>query len=198
MRPWWSSHGWQATVPYVHDEIHHLSADANTEAYALTKNPKLNVLLRPSRSTDASALTSILYDTFESTWLPNITPAAAKAYRDEDRPTAYVARRGMLFWVAECNRDVVGFIDWEGDFINALHVRDSHARRGIGQQLLDHAEAGIANAGFPAVRLETDIFNIRSRSSYTARGYREADRYPDTEWNSDLTTLLFVKTLTRQ
>ena len=185
-------------MPHGRSEPHLSIAEFNTEAYALPMSPQLNVLLRSSRPTDASALTSILYDTFESTWLPIITPAAAKAYRDEDRPTAYVARRGMLFWVAECNRDVVGFIDWEGDFINALHVRDSHARRGIGQQLLDHAEAGIANAGFPAVRLETDIFNIRSRSFYTARGYREADRYPDTEWNSDLTTLLFVKTLTRQ
>ena len=174
-----------------------MAADANIEAYALTKNPKLNVLLRPSRPTDASALTSILYDTFESTWLPNITPAAAKAYRNENRPSSYVARRGALFWVAECNRDVVGFIDREGDFVNALHVRSSYARRGIGGRLLDHAEASIAKAGFPAVRLETDTFNIRSQSFYTARGYREAGRYPDTEWNSHLTTLLFVKALTR-
>ena len=62
--------------------------------------------------------------------------------------------------MAECNGDVVGFIDWEGDFVNALHVRGSHARRGVGRRLLDHAEAEIANAGFPAVRLETDTFNI--------------------------------------
>ena len=149
-------------MPHGRNEPHPSIAEFNTEAYALPMSPQLNVLLRSSRPTDASALTSILYDTFESTWLPNITPAAAKAYRDENRPSSYVARRGALFWVAECKGDVVGFIDWEGDFVNALHVCGSHARCGNGRQLLDHAEAEIANAGFPAVRLETDTFNIRS------------------------------------
>ena len=185
-------------MPHGRDVTHLSIADVNTEAYALPMSPQLNVLLRPSRPTDASALTSILYDTFESTWLPNITLAAAKAYRDENRPSSYVDRRGALFWVAECNGDVVGFIDWEEDFVNALHVRSSYARCGIGGRLLDHAEVEIVKAGFPTVRLETDTFNIRSRSFYTARGYREAGRYPDTEWNSGLTTLLFVKALTRQ
>ena len=40
-----------------------------------------------------------------------------------------------------------------------------------------------------------DSFNTRSQAFYAARGYREADRYPDLEWNSGLTTLLLVKPL---
>jgi ribosomal protein S18 acetylase RimI-like enzyme len=60
---------------------------------------------------------------------------------------------------------------------------------------MDHAEAEIARAGFASVRLETDTFNTRSQAFYAARGYREAGRYPDTEWNSGLTTLLLVKPL---
>lgn len=60
---------------------------------------------------------------------------------------------------------------------------------------MDHAEAEIAKAGFTAARLETDTFNIQARALYESRGYREADRYPDTEWISGLTTILLVKAL---
>lgn len=97
--------------------------------------------------------------------------------------------------MAEVGGAVVGFVDWDGDFINALHVRSSHARTGVGGRLMDRAEAAIAEAGFASARLETDTFNLRSQAFYAARGYVEADRYPDEEWNSGLTTLLLVKML---
>jgi ribosomal protein S18 acetylase RimI-like enzyme len=154
-----------------------------------------DIHVRPARAADADALRAILYDTFESTWLPQLTPAAAAAFRDEDRPAAYVGERGLRFWVAEVQGEVVGFVDWEADFVNALHVRASHARSGVGGRLMDVAEAAIAKAGFAAARLETDTFNTRSQAFYAARGYREADRYPDHEWASGLTTLLLVKPL---
>ncbi len=92
--------------------------------------------IRKALAADASALRAILYDTFERTWLPNITPLAAEAFRDEDRPSVYAAER-----------------------------------------------------------LETDTFNLRSQAFCRARRYVEADRYPDTEWNSGLTTVLLVKAL---
>jgi ribosomal protein S18 acetylase RimI-like enzyme len=153
------------------------------------------IRVRPARASDAAALRAILYDTFESTWLPQVTPAAAQAFRDEARPEAYVAARGLEFRVAERDGAVVGFVDWQDDVVNALHVRSTHARTGVGARLMDHAEAEIARAGFAAARLETDTFNTRSQAFYAARGYREADRYPDEAWNSGLTTLLLVKPL---
>jgi ribosomal protein S18 acetylase RimI-like enzyme len=124
-----------------------------------------------------------------------MTPAAAKAFRDEDRPAQYVASRGTEFLVAEGGGKLVGFVDWDADFVNALHVRSSYARRGIGGQLMDYVEAAMTKAGIKIARLETDTFNTRSRAFYEARGYREADRYPDTEWNSGFTTILLVKAL---
>ena len=153
------------------------------------------ILLRPARSEDAVALKAILYDTFESTWLPNITPVAAQAFRNEDRPADYVGRRGLKFWVAEQDGAVAGFIDWEKDFINALHVRRSCARRGIASRLMDLAEMSIGEAGLLSVSLETDTFNTIAQAFYAQRGYREVDRYPDLEWHSGLMTLPLQKQL---
>jgi GNAT superfamily N-acetyltransferase len=157
--------------------------------------PPLDILIRQARPGDASALMAILRDTFESTWRPQLTAEAARAFVSEDRPAAYVGERGLLFRVAEVGGEVVGFVDRDGDFVNALHVRSSHARTGVGGRLMDRAEAEIAEADFPTVRLETDTFNLRSQAFYAARGYHEAGRYPDEEWNSGLTTVLLVKAL---
>lgn len=153
------------------------------------------VVLRPAVAADGPALEAILYDTFESTWRPNITEQAAQSFRAENRPADYVARRGLEFWLVERDGEVVGFVDWEADFVNALHVRADHARTGIGALLMDKAEHEIAEAGFPMARLETDTFNARSRAFYAGRGYRETARYPDEEWDSGLTTILLVKSL---
>lgn len=152
-------------------------------------------ILRPATPADGPALQAILRDTFESTWLPNITQAAANAFGAENRPADYVGRRGPEFWLAERDGEVVGFVDWDGDFVNALHVRAAHARSGVGRLLMDKAEQAITADGFPTVRLETDTFNARSQAFYAARGYHEAARYPDEEWNSGLTTILLVKPL---
>jgi ribosomal protein S18 acetylase RimI-like enzyme len=154
-----------------------------------------DILVRAARPEDLATLRAILHETFESTWRPNITEAAARAFIQADRPAAYVAARGLHFRVAEAVGAVVGLVDWQGDFVNALHVRPAHARRSIGRRLMDHAEAAVAGAGFASARLETDTFNRRSRIFYAARGYREAGRYPDKEWNSGLTTILLVKPL---
>jgi ribosomal protein S18 acetylase RimI-like enzyme len=151
------------------------------------------ILLRRARAGDAASVRAILHATYERTWLPQLTAAAAQIFHTEDRPAAYVSARGLQFWVAEQNGEVLAFVDWEGDFVNALHVRPSHARIGLGRRLMDEAEAQIMSAGFAAARLETDTFNTRSQAFYAARGYREADRYPDKEWNSGLTTILLVK-----
>jgi GNAT superfamily N-acetyltransferase len=154
------------------------------------------VVVRHAHRTDLAALKAILYDTFEATWRPNVSTADAEAFLAEDRSSAYVVQRGLDFWVAERDGEVVGLIHWEADFVHALHVRPRHAHTGVGSRLLDWAEADIARSGFAAARLETHSFNQVARAFYAARGYLEHDSYPDKEWNSGLTTLLLVKALT--
>jgi len=55
------------------------------------------------------------------------------------------------------------------------------------------AEKAIEASGYIQVRLETDSFNQQSQAFYKALGYEEKDRYPDLEWESGLTTVLFEK-----
>ena len=154
-----------------------------------------DIQIRPAQPADAAALRAILHDTFASTWRPNVTADAAAALLSEDRPAAYVAERGLEFWVAQRGGAVVGLVHWQNDFVHALHVLARHARQGVGAALMDKAEAEITASGFAAAMLETDTFNQRSRAFYAARGYQEARRYPDTEWASGLTTILLAKTL---
>ena len=151
--------------------------------------------IRAARADDSAALAAILHSTFQSTWRPAITPAAAEAYAREDRPADYVARCGLEFRVAERAGEVIGLVHWRDDFIHGLHVHSAHARSGAGTALMNLAEAEIARAGFPAARLETDTFNLGSQAFYAPRGYVEAGRYPDEEWKSGLTTLLLEKRL---
>jgi GNAT superfamily N-acetyltransferase len=157
--------------------------------------PSSTIIVRPAQPDDEAALVAIFYDTFESTWRPNISAAAAQIWLDEDRPAAYIAERGSEFWVAERDGAVVGLVHWHGDFVHALHVSSSNVRVGVGARLMDLAEAEIAKTGFSVARLETDTFNVRSLAFYKARGYVESGRYPDEEWSSNLITVLLVKTL---
>jgi ribosomal protein S18 acetylase RimI-like enzyme len=153
------------------------------------------VTIRQAAPSDTEALVALLHDSFRTSWEPVVTPDAAKAYWESDRAARYVVEMGSEFRVAVSGDAVAGMVHWRDDFVHALHVLSAWRRRGIATRLMDEAEARIGEAGYPAVRLETDTFNQASQALYRSRGYREADRYPDTEWASGLTTLLLRKPL---
>ncbi len=140
---------------------------------------------------------SILRQTFESTWRPHVTAASAEHYISTDIDGRLVDEHGTSMLVALIDRQVAGLVFWRLDFIESLHVGDGFRRSGVGKALLRAVEPEITRAGFAAARLQTDTFNATSRAFYERQGYVEADRYPDTEWNSDLTTILFVKPLSQ-
>jgi len=153
------------------------------------------VTIRQAIPSDTEALVALLHDSFRTTWEPIVTPAAAQAYWESDRARRYVVEMGAEFRVVASGDAVAGMVHWRGDFVHALHVLSSWRRKGVATRLMNEAEARIAEAGHSAVRLETDTFNQSSQAFYRSHGYREVERYPDTEWASGLTTLLLRKPL---
>ncbi|MES0199399.1 GNAT family N-acetyltransferase [Mesorhizobium sp. M0011] len=153
------------------------------------------IIVRPAQASDIPALKQVLQETFEGTWLPNITEAAARRYVETDIGGRYVDQNWPEFAVAEIDGEVAGLIHWRAGFIEALHVMASRQGQGVGRKLLSHAEQAIGAAGLAQARLETDTFNLPAQALYKAVGYVEKNRYPDDEWDSGFTTVLFEKRL---
>lgn len=151
--------------------------------------------LRKARADDADDVAAILQDTFESVWRPQISPEVAQRVIDEGKIASYVSEVLPTLWVATVDGQVAGMIEWEGDFIGALHVLRRFQGLGLGTALLRLAEHEVRAAGHDRIRLETDTFNTASRRFYAKHGYEEIEFYPDVEWDSDLTTVLLAKPL---
>ncbi len=138
---------------------------------------------------------ALLLDTFERTWRAQLTPAAIQAYFRDRIAERYVEDHSGEFLVAEMHGRVIGMVHQRAGFIEALHVLGACERRGLGRALMAAAEAQMRDRGVRRASLETDTFNLASQRFYEALGYREAARYPDTEWNSGLTTIRYEKDL---
>ncbi|CAM3055483.1 GNAT family N-acetyltransferase [Cupriavidus taiwanensis] len=151
--------------------------------------------IRPALPSDAQAVEAILIDTYLGTWKPQLTPAAAAAFEQQGKTRSYVEARLQEFHVACVNGVPAAMVDWENNFIWALHVGRTWQRMGLGGALLAHAEAAVARAGHREVRLETDTFNQQSRAFYRRQGYAEIDFYADESWDSGFTTVLLSKAL---
>jgi ribosomal protein S18 acetylase RimI-like enzyme len=152
-------------------------------------------VIRSGRAADTAAVVALLHETFEGTWRPELTPAAITSYYGNRVAERFVAERVRTFLVADCGGEVAGMISRQRGFIDALHVGARFRRRGIGRALVEAAEAAMRADGVPRAALETDTFNRASQALYEGLGYRESSRYPDTEWNSGLTTIRYEKAL---
>ena len=153
------------------------------------------LVIRPAGEADFPAMKAVLSDTFKRTWLPEITPSAAMHYVETDIGGTFVDKHGHEMTIAEIDGKVAGLIYWRDDFIESVHVAEAFQGQGVGKALMAHAEKLMREAGHPVARLETDTFNERSHAVYRSLGYVERDRYPDDEWNSGFTTILFEKVL---
>lgn len=157
----------------------------------------LSSTLRIRRATpgDIGDVLAIFHSTYEATWKPELTATAIARFESSGRTLHYVTQRIRAMCVAELRGSTVAVVDWDGDFINALHVYPQHQGHGAGSQLLAHAERSIAAAGYAQARLETDTFNRPALAFYAQHGYRETGRCPDEEWHSGFTTVKMAKYL---
>lgn len=151
--------------------------------------------VRRYRPADTDPVAEILRDTLATVWLPAMTDEARAGFDLDQRAREFIQFCGPATLIAELDGEIAGVAVFNGDFVDALHVHSRFRRTGVGSALLDGIEDAMRSAGETEARLETDTFNHGSRAFYEARGYTEAGRYPDQEWNSGFTTILFVKTL---
>ncbi|VVE07664.1 GNAT family N-acetyltransferase [Pandoraea pneumonica] len=153
------------------------------------------VKLRAACAADIDALTSLLMQTYHTTWAPELRLEVAAKFASGESTRAYIEAHWPEFTVATLEGVLVGMVHVVGDFIDALHVSPGHQRLGIGAGLLSHAEAQMRASGQSQARLETDTFNTQSRAFYGKYGYAEVATYPDEEWDSGFTTVLLTKAL---
>ena len=152
--------------------------------------------IRPARPDDAPALIALLHATFLDTWAPQMSAESLARWREhDDGPERYVRDKSSDFVVAEVDGALAGMIHWHEGFVHALHVDTRFRRRGIGAALMAEAEAAARAAGIARLRLETDTFNQPSQALYRAFGFVEIERYPDTQYDPRITTVLLEKVL---
>ncbi|MCV6806516.1 GNAT family N-acetyltransferase, partial [Achromobacter ruhlandii] len=80
------------------------------------------LMIRTARPDDAAALEDVLTRTYQGTWQPQMTPEKYRYFLDSGKIPRYVAERGARFHVCEVEGRVAGMVDWEQNFIWALHV----------------------------------------------------------------------------
>jgi ribosomal protein S18 acetylase RimI-like enzyme len=154
------------------------------------------IVLRPAHGDDTPALVALLHATFLDTWAPEMSAdSLARWHARDDGPEAYVRDKGAEFVVAEVDGALAGMIHWHEGFVHALHVDAAYRRLGIGAALMAEAERATRAAGLPHLRLETDTFNGPSQALYRRLGFVEIDRYPDTQYDPRIVTVLLEKRL---
>ena len=142
-----------------------------------------SLVIRPFTPSDQDRVTEIFID-----WNRHIAaPDTANAFETYIRrsiteemgriPEYYQAHPKSGFWVAETNGDVVGMVgiehlsDDEAE-VRRMYVDAGLRRRGIGAQLLTHAEAFCARAGYARIVLSTSALQQAAKALYEAKGYR--------------------------
>ncbi|VVD64560.1 Acetyltransferase YpeA [Pandoraea eparura] len=106
--------------------------------------------------------------------------AADKPHREPRRSIANkVAMRDGLFFVAVCERQIVGTVmagyDGHRGWVYSLAVARALRRRGVASTLLQHAECALAERGCLKLNLQVLTQSREALAFYTAHGYAADD-----------------------
>ena len=157
------------------------------------KNSSSALHIRPARR-EAPALVDLLMRTYETTWMPQMSAQTDARFRASGKTAAYVAERGLLFHVCELDGTVAGMVDWEGNFIWALHVQPTCSDAAWAPRCWRWPRPPCARPAC-ARRAWKRTTSMCAAALYARNGYQEIDTYPDEEWDSGFTTVLLSKRL---
>ncbi|MEH2625820.1 GNAT superfamily N-acetyltransferase [Bradyrhizobium sp. AZCC 1719] len=138
------------------------------------------ITIRLAEERDVPALARLLRRSWLVTWAPELPFEAVQAFAAVDPARHHAENEWRNFTVATCENVLLGMVQMNHDFIEALHVDPSHWNSGVGSKLLTKAEEQIARTS-PVARLEVRSFNSRARAFYARRGWTEVRQYQGTE-----------------
>jgi ribosomal protein S18 acetylase RimI-like enzyme len=152
------------------------------------------IVLRPAEERDVPVLVRLLRRSWLVTWAPELPFEAVQAFAAAD-PARRIAENEWHSYVVATHEDMLlGMVQTDRDFVEALHVDPGYWNGGVGSKLLNEAEQRIACA-YAIARLEVRSFNTRARAFYTRRGWIEVRRYPGTECGSPVENVEMQRTL---
>ena len=169
--------------------------------------------VRPATPADALCLgvlsTQVFLDTYAS---QGIRPALANEVLAQHSVAAYealLADPGVTLLVAECDGHLVGFSQVRSDVghalvpeaaaaeLDRLYVHERFTDRGVGRDLLRHAEKAAAARGADTLWLTAWEGNARALAFYSRRGYENLGRTVYTFGGEDYPNHLFAKRIRR-
>lgn len=115
----------------------------------------------------------------QMTWDDARTPAAlAQLLGDATLGRVWIADESgrAVGYLALCFGYSLEFLGRDA-FIDELYTDPAFRSRGLGAQLLAHAEAACAGLGVHALHLEVDHVNARAKGLYARSGFRDHDRH---------------------
>ena len=147
-----------------------------------------DITIRPWRLDDFDAVKAILDDTFAGTWLPQLTPDAAKAYRESGAPVGYIDEKGPDFFVAEIDGEVAGYAygsrhheraayRWTADV--TVYISAAHHRRGVGRALYSALFDLLGRQGIHEVCAGVTLPNDASVGLHESMGFEPVGVYRD-------------------
>jgi [ribosomal protein S18]-alanine N-acetyltransferase len=134
------------------------------------------VILRQARETDVPELIELARES----WLSGFAGTAPISFVNERLARQFeqdwYPRHWPAMTVAEEEGILLGVVQVEGDEINGLWVAPAAQGRGVGTDLLRHAEQQVKASGHSRAWLTCSGFNPRAAQFYLSRGYLEVGR----------------------
>ena len=147
------------------------------------------IQIRKAQAQDRGEIGALLRQSWLENWAPHVKPESLERFHAEDPVGQYLDGYLLAMFVAISAGHVVGMAHVDGDMLHAVHVARVAQGRGVGSELLAHAEA------IGARRLEVRLFNSRAHRFYLKRGWRESRRYMASEMGTLTETIELVRQL---
>lgn len=128
-----------------------------------------NLLIRPYKSDDFKALTSLWRRAREQAF-PEFQRTKGHTFEEDQAYFRDVILVNNDVWVAEDKGEPAAFMAIAGDFIDQLYVHPEHQHQGLGKALLNHARA----LSPEHLWLYTLQINTNGRAFYEKNGFRAA------------------------